>query len=93
MKKYKLMKTDYVTSCIFQTNDLMEMKNKIIRILGDLNKSYYYALSGISKLRVEDLYFDGCWVDVWIFLISFKFIIYSSYIIRRNNFNTIGVIF
>lgn len=65
MKQYRLMKTDYVTSCIYQTNDVMKMKNKIINILANLYKVHYYALSGISKLNIEDLYYEGCWIDVY----------------------------
>ena len=66
MKEYRLMKTDGVKSCIYQTKDLMEMKNKIINILSKLYKVHYYALSGIiSFIDKNDLFFEDCWIDVY----------------------------
>ena len=65
MKEYKLMKTDYVTSCIYSTNDLITMKNKIISILATQYQNYKYALSGIRKLDPKQNYFESCWIEVY----------------------------
>lgn len=63
MKEYRLMKNDYVTSCVFSTNDILELKNKILQIITENYNTCYYALAGIKKYE-EDKY-SGAWIDVW----------------------------
>jgi len=63
MKNYKLMRTDYVTDCVYQTNDKDEMKNKILQIMTENYKNCYYALSGIDKYKEN--FYEGAWIEVY----------------------------
>ena len=63
------MRTCYVTECVFQTDDIIEMKNKILKIMTERYEAYYYDKAGISKLdiyKIRELdFYAGAWVDVY----------------------------
>lgn len=63
MKKYRLMNTNGVTSCVWQTDNAEEMKNKILEILSESYKNCHYALAGISKYKGDHPLITA-WVEV-----------------------------
>ena len=69
MKKYKLMRTDYITECVYQTNDLIEMKNKVLEIITKNYQTLDYASSGIIKIDISTQreldFYEGAWIEVY----------------------------
>lgn len=64
MIEYRIMETNYVTSCVFKTNNLSELKDKVMEVLKDNYLNERYARAGIRK--PNPTIYEGAWIEVYV---------------------------